>query len=148
MPAKLLTRTEAAKALDMSVATLRRREGKQIHPVMSPLGEHLFRASDVERLARSGAAAPKSVVPQTPQSILKAARRALARLHLEEVLTSEGQPEKTDTRGAAKRKFHGERLASIRRAIDDGLTTDELCARFNLTRSDLFAVTEYPASAR
>ncbi len=50
MPAKLLTRAQAAKALGMSVATLRRREGKQIHPVMSSLGEHLFRAMDVLRL--------------------------------------------------------------------------------------------------
>jgi len=54
----LLTRKQAAQALGISLATLRRREGKLIKPVISVLGEHLFRANEVRKLAESGLALP------------------------------------------------------------------------------------------
>jgi hypothetical protein len=43
-----LTRAQVAKALGISVAGVRRREGASLHPELGPKGEHLFAPAEVE----------------------------------------------------------------------------------------------------
>jgi len=47
----LLNRAAAAKVLGISRATLRRREGEALKPMLSELGEYLFRPEDVAAMA-------------------------------------------------------------------------------------------------
>ena len=48
---KLLRRTEAARLLDMSVSTLRRREGEVLHPIVGENGVHLFDEAQVRSVS-------------------------------------------------------------------------------------------------
>ncbi len=48
---RLITRTQAAHILGVSLATLRRREGKTVMPILTELGEHVFRESEIREVA-------------------------------------------------------------------------------------------------
>jgi hypothetical protein len=48
---RLITRTQAAYILGVSLATLRRREGKSVFPILTDLGEHVFRESEIREAA-------------------------------------------------------------------------------------------------
>jgi hypothetical protein len=51
----MLTRTEAAHELGVSVSTVRRLERSRLHPVTGPDGSHVFDAEEVRTLARERA---------------------------------------------------------------------------------------------
>jgi DNA-binding transcriptional MerR regulator len=53
-----LTRSQVAQRLGVSIATVRRMEGRELHPVRRRDGTRLFRATDVATLAASRAVRP------------------------------------------------------------------------------------------
>ena len=57
-PDEALTRSQVAQRLGVSIATVRRMEGRELHPVRRRDGTRLFRATDVATLAASRAVRP------------------------------------------------------------------------------------------
>jgi len=82
-----LSRAEAAALLGMSVASIRRREGRDLHPVVGADGAHRFDPAEVEGLAlRSGrTAAPPAAALQTADAD-GAARLTVLEQRLEQVV--------------------------------------------------------------
>jgi hypothetical protein len=62
-PPRHLTRTQVAKRLGVSVATVRRMEGKELHPTKDENGVRLFEPAEVESIG-----AARSPGPPTPSS--------------------------------------------------------------------------------
>lgn len=67
MEEKKLSRSEVAKRLGVSKATIRRREGTELHPTIGPRGERAFDPKEVEALASAARVTKKR--PQTKGEI-------------------------------------------------------------------------------
>jgi Mrp family chromosome partitioning ATPase len=59
-----LTRAQVAKILSISVAGVRRREGKTLHPELGPKGERLFDAAEVKAMRQTMANYPQPPKPE------------------------------------------------------------------------------------
>lgn len=56
----MLTRSGVARRLGKGIATVRRMEGIELHPVKDARGVHRFDRAEVERVARNAVPGPKS----------------------------------------------------------------------------------------
>ncbi len=61
-----MTRTDVARRLGKSVATVRRLEGVELHPTVDEGGVHLFEEAEVERLANRLSGTPPSSGEREP----------------------------------------------------------------------------------
>lgn len=63
-PAGTMSRAEAAGYLGLSIASVRRREGKTLHPTRGPKGEYLFDTVEVEAVREAMAKQPEPDGPE------------------------------------------------------------------------------------
>jgi hypothetical protein len=64
----MMTRTDVARRIGKSVATVRRLEGVELHPIVDEDGVHLFDEAEVERLANRLSGAPQSHEREVPRA--------------------------------------------------------------------------------
>jgi hypothetical protein len=89
----MLTRTQVARRIRRSIATVRRMEGQTLHPHVGARGEWLFKPEDVEaeaeRIEASGRAlqCDRALADITPRDHERAARSELTIVDLERRLT-------------------------------------------------------------
>jgi hypothetical protein len=109
----MLTRGQAARLLGRSVATVRRIEGRLLHPTRDARGTHWFHEYDVERLAariRAGEVRLYEVVSSPGFAKLRSASSVL---HTEQAV---------DVLEVARLRSEIERLTSDNRRLRDELT--------------------------
>lgn len=140
-----LTRKQASAELGISMATLRRWEGKRIQPIMTPLGEHVFNPSHVRQLAaamkRGDVARPKRCGRLSPVQRL-AVYRALARgADREQLAAKYGvSPHTIGHLGPAFRYLSRPEILAIRAALKSGERVADVAERVGKTRQHIWQI--------
>jgi hypothetical protein len=135
----MLTRSQVARRLGKSVATVRRMEGIELHPVCDGRGVYRFDAGEVERLARA------------EQSGSARRRSRLHRFGLEALQTRPGGPDEEGDPEAPEEEA-GEDQAQERARQTEAALEDErrrcrkLEAENAVLRGTFARVADWPAS--
>lgn len=79
----MVTRAAVAKRLGVSIATVRRMEGNELHPWTDDRGVHQFDAAEIEQLAQADRETPWRAVDPVIESELRAARNRADQLEAE-----------------------------------------------------------------